>query len=162
MRRSDAVPRAEGTPPASTPPLLPVLQRLLHLARARPQDRICVCGPETREALPALAPLGFGRGCGLDAPSGLRDDGDPCDLLLLTGPMPAAALSALLMEALPRLRDGGVLAARETDLQDDALIAQVLAACGRVPGWKVHDMAAVCLVALQVLQASAEDLQHAA
>ena len=161
MRRSDAVPRAGGTPPTSTPPPLP-LRRLLHLARARPRDRICVCGPQDLDVLPTLARLGFGRGCSLDAQPGLREGAGPCDLLLLTGPMAPAALAALLVEALPRLRDGGVLAARETDLQDDALIAQVLAACGRVPGWRVHDMADGCLVALQVLEASAEDLQHAA
>jgi hypothetical protein len=90
------------------------------------------------------------------------DSGPACDLLLLTGSMAPAALAAILVQALPRLRDGGVLAARETELQDDALIGQVLAACGRMPGWRVHDMADGCLVALQVLEASAEDLQHAA
>ena len=158
MRRSAAVPLADGTPPASTLPL----QRLLHLARARPHDRICVCGPEDLDVLPALASLGFGRGCCVDAEPGFCGRGAPCDLLLLTGPMAPAALASMLAKALPRLRDGGVLAARETGLHDAALILQVLAACGRVPGWRVHDMADGCLVALQVLEASAEDLQYAA
>ena len=158
MRRSDAVPVAEGAPPAAAAPL----QRLLHLARAQPRDRICVCGPEHLDVLPALARLGFSGGCCVDAQRSLFEGGAPFDLLLMTGPMAPAALAAMLTHALPRLRDGGLLAAREAGLQDDALILQVLAACGRAPGWRVHDMAGDCLVALQVREASAEDLQHAA
>ena len=161
MRRSHAAVPATGrepTPPASEL----ILNRLLRLAGARPSERVCVCGPEGFDTMLALERLGYAQVCCVSAlPCPWAADA-PSDLLLLTGPMTPAALAAALARALPRLREGGVLAARETGLQDDALIVQVLAACGRVAGWRVHDLADDCLIALQVVRASTEALRYAA
>jgi hypothetical protein len=139
----------------------PTLRRLLRLAGARPQHRVCVTGPQGLAALLSLSNMGFSEACCLRRDACACDDG-PCDILLLTGPMDRETFVATLGRALPRLRDGGVLAAHEGALEDDALILQVLEAAGRTAGWRVHDLAGSCLVALQVTRARTEAVSRAA
>jgi hypothetical protein len=131
----------------------PTLRRLLRLAGARPQDKVCVTGPQGLAALLSLCHLGFAQACCLDGGACACSD-MPCDVLLVTGPLDGEALSAALAHALPRLKDGGVLAVHEADLEDDRVILQALKASGRLAGWRVHDMAGGgCLVALEVRRA---------
>ena len=139
----------------------PTLHRLLRLAGAKPSDRICVAGPQGLAAMLSLCHMGFAEACclGREACPGGET---PCDVLLVTGPMTPDALVATLSHALPRLKDGGVLAAHEGGLDDDALIQKTLAAAGRSAGWRVHDMAGSCLVALEVTRNRAQDLRQAA
>jgi hypothetical protein len=55
-----------------------------------------------------------------------------------------------------------VLAVHEAGLEDDALILDALKQSGRTAGWRVHDMAGSCLVALEVTRARARDLRQVA
>jgi hypothetical protein len=141
-----------GDPP---PRPCPTLHRLLRLAGAKPADRVCVAGPQGLAALLSLCHMGFSQACCFRGEACPCGDG-PCDVLLLTGPMDRDAFTSTLAHALPRLKDGGVLAAHEAGLEDDALILQALQAAGRTAGWRVHDMAGSCLVALEVARAPAE------
>ena len=139
----------------------PTLHRLLRLAGAKPQHRICVTGPQGLAAMLSLCHMGFAEACCLSGETCPFGDG-PVDVLLITGPMTSDAFVTTLSHALPRLKDGGVLAAHESGLEDDALIQRTLAAAGRISGWRVHDMAGSCLVALEVTRAWVQDLRQAA
>ena len=135
-----------GEPP---PRPCPTLHRLLRLAGATSEQRICVAGPRGLAAMLSLCRLGFTQACRLSGETCPGAD-DACDVLLVTGPMTRDAFVATLRHALPRLRDGGVLAAHESGLEDDAAIQEALSSIGRCAGWRVHDMAESCLVALEV------------
>lgn len=139
----------------------PTLKRLLALAGARPEQRVCVAGPQGLAVLLSLIRLGYGEACYVSGPTSSCGD-EPCDVLLVTGPQTRDAFVATLATALPRLKVGGVLAAHEGGLQDDLLIQQVLAGVGRQVGWRVHDMAGSCLVAMEVLRAERRGFLRAA
>jgi hypothetical protein len=139
----------------------PTLRRLLRLAGARPEHKVCVTGPQGLAALLSLSNMGFSEACCLRGDACACGDG-PCDVLLLTGPMGKDVLLSALAHALPRLKDGGVLAVHEAGLEDDALILDALKQSGRTAGWRVHDMAGSCLVALEVTRARARDLRQVA
>ena len=155
-----------GFVPSSAPeepplPPCPTLRRLLMLAGAKPNHRVCVAGPKGLSALLLLCRMGFAEACCVNGPTSSCGDA-PCDVLLLTGPLSREAFVATLAAAAPRLKLGGVLAAEEGGLQDDALIQHVLAGAGREVGWRVHDLAGGCLVAMEVLRSSRPALLQAA
>lgn len=153
-----ARPSLWGEPP---PRPCPTLHRLLRLAGARPTDKVCVTGPQGLAVLLSLCRMGYAEACCVRPEACACGDG-ACDVLLVTGPMGREALASALAHALPRLKDGGVLAAHESCLDDDDLILAALAASGRSAGWRVHDMAGSCLVALEVSRAGRPELRRAA
>ena len=153
-----ARPSLWGEPP---PRPCPTLHRLLRLAGARPTDKVCVTGPQGLAVLLSLCRMGYSEACCVRS-DGCNCGDSACDVLLVTGPMERGAFASTLARALPRLKDGGVLAAHEGALEDDALILEVLAASGREAGWRVHDMAGSCLVALEVSRAARDGLRKAA
>jgi hypothetical protein len=120
-----------------------------------------VAGPQGLAVLLSLCRMGFAEACYVNGPTSSCGD-EPCDVLRVTGPLSRAAFVAALASALPRLKLGGVLAAHEGGLQDDALIQQVLAGAGRQVGWRVHDMAGGCLVAMEVVRAQRRGFLQAA
>ncbi len=127
----------------------PALHRLLRLAGARTSDKVCVAGPQGLAVLLSLCRLGFAEACCV-RPQGRPSGERAFDLLLVTGPMDRDAFARALAHALPQLKDGGVLAAHESGLEDDQVILAAIQASGRSAGWRVHDMARSCLVAVEV------------
>ncbi|MGC1302284.1 MAG: hypothetical protein WA840_07910 [Caulobacteraceae bacterium] len=132
----------------------PMVDRMLHLAGANPGWRVGVVGPASAATMIALCRKGFDRAVSIQGGVCPAAEGD-CDLLLVTGPNTSEGLSASVHLGLGLLRDGGVLVAHECGLKDDSLIGAALRTSGREIGWRVHDMAEGCLVALQVLRAGA-------
>ena len=136
--------------PLPEPRPCPTLARMLCLAGARPEHRICVTGPSSYAALLALCRLGFEHACRVCGPGCAVAEG-ACDIALITGPCEGAAFDALVAGVAGHVREGGVLVVHEAGLKDDERVRASLAACRREAGWCVHDLSHGCLVAFQVL-----------
>ncbi len=127
----------------------PTLDRMLHLAGARPDRAVAVCGPASLPVLIGLCRLGYGRvtcACDAHAPG----EAGASEVLVLTGPCGAQALEALVARGARLLADVAVVVAHEASLDDDAALAAALESQGLEPTWRVHDLAGPCLAAFGV------------
>ncbi|MDR3506471.1 MAG: hypothetical protein P4L64_01090 [Caulobacteraceae bacterium] len=111
------------TEPSNSNPPDPPLRRLLRLMGARPDQTISVAGPDALDLMISLCRAGYERvECARQATCAGADE--TSDLLILTGP--AEALGGLAARTAPLLRDGGVLAAWLTSVEDDPPIRGAL------------------------------------
>lgn len=136
--------------PLPDPRPCPTLTRMLRLAGARLEHRICVTGPSSYAALLALCRLGYEHACRICGPSCATAEGG-CDIVLITGPCDGVEFDRLVAGVAGHVREGGVLVVHEAGLKDDERVRALLATCRREAGWCVHDLSHGCLVAFQVL-----------
>jgi hypothetical protein len=133
----------------------PLVDRMLHLAGAHADQTVSVAGPASLAALIALCRQGFDRvSCARQATCQGADEAS--DVLMISGPCTAQALTDVLGRTARLLKDGGVLVVHEADLDDDQLIRATLAGLGCQTDWCVHDLADACLVAFKVTRQPAQ------
>jgi hypothetical protein len=122
-----------------------VVRRALYLARVHQQDLISVAGPDGLAALLTLCREGYERAeCARQATCAGADEA--ADLLLVVGPLDAAALSDTLRRTARLVRDDGLLIVQLAGAAEEAAIRPALAAAGFETRFSLIDRSAGRLV----------------
>ena len=129
----------------------PTLDRLIALARLSPDQPVAVAGPAALPAVTGLMRKGFGRAACVCGRCGIEAGGS--EALLLTGPLDALALEALVPQVARVLGARGVVAVHEGSLDAEPALMAALARCGLEVDWVVHDLSRTCLAAFGVHRA---------
>ena len=141
-----ATDRLSSSDPVERPS--PTLDRLVALARLTPQTAVAVAGPAALPAVTGLMRKGFSRAACVCGRCG--GDAGESDALILTGPLGAAELEALLPQVARVLRSRGVVAVHEGSLDVEPALMAGLERCGLEVDWVVHDLSRTCLAAFGV------------
>lgn len=142
VSRHDLIERdaLENEPPSQ------LLHRMARLAGVKPDNAVCVVGPNSLSAMIGLCRMGFSRvECAQRFTAACADE--VCDVLFVVGPCDAAGLSALLARTARLLKSGGLVVIEETDVDADCGLHRALAGADMDADWIIHDMADGCLAA---------------
>ena len=132
----------------------PCFERLLRLARARREAAVCTAGRGNVELMIRLCREGYAKvECLRQATCGCADGG--VDLLLIPGGTVAESVTSILSRTVRVLREGGVVALKLDDVDDDCAVQAALAGLGLEVASTVFDLSDGVLVAHTVRHASA-------
>lgn len=128
--------------------------KLLRLAGARRESAVCTAGKDNVELMVQLCRQGFSRvECLRQATCSCADGG--VDLLLIPGGTATEAITSILARTIRVLREGGTVALKLSDVDDDCAVLAALSALGLESASTVFDLSDGVLVSHTIRHATA-------